>query len=277
MNWRFIPYSEHDGAANMAIDVALLEKALEGPPVLRLYGFVPSCLSIGLNQKLDDETFARVKQKGFDVVRRPSGGRAVLHHKDLTYSFIAAEKNSCEYGILEHSVSGAYKQICQGLQEAFALLGLKTELGSSQAAYRHLADCFLATTNADLHFNGKKLVGSAQLRRHGCVLQHGSIPLALEQEIMPELLGDKKAARLTGETPGPGAVAPAAHERHANLYELLNRHVAVAELNDAMRLGFEKAFSIEFELESLSERELELAAVNKLSACWQPRHNEELV
>jgi lipoate-protein ligase A len=247
-NWRFIPFLEHDGATNMAIDIALLEKALESAPVLRLYGFSPPCVSIGLNQKIDPSMYERTREKGFDIVRRPSGGRAVLHHMDLTYAFIASEKNSGDHGILEHSVSNAYKQICLGLQEAFYILGVRTELGSAQAAYRHLADCFLATTNADLHHNGKKLAGSAQLRRHNCVLQHGSIPLALEQDAMAELLGERQAAKA---------------ERHANLFEILNRRVEISELNDAMRRGFEKAFQIEFDSEPLSREELEIAEANK--------------
>lgn len=247
-NWRFIPFSAHDGASNMAIDIGLLEQALEESPVLRLYGFAPPCLSIGLNQKLDEGTYSRTRAKGFDIVRRPSGGRAVLHHKDLTYSFIASEKNSGKHGILEHSVSNAYRQICTGLQEAFALLGLKTELGAAQTAYRHLADCFLATTNADLHFNGKKLAGSAQLRRHSCVLQHGSIPLELEQDIMPELLGERQSRN---------------YERHANLFELLESKVDIAALNAAMKEGFEKAFQIEFDVRPLSEEELKDADRSK--------------
>lgn len=246
--WRFIPFSEHDGATNMAIDIALLERALETPPVLRLYGFTPACVSIGLNQKLDQGICSRTEARGFDVVRRPSGGRAVLHYKDLTYAYVAAEKNKGEHGVLEHSVSNAYKQICQGLQEAFSLLGLKTELGSAQAAYRHLADCFLATTNADLHFNGKKLAGSAQLRRHSCVLQHGSIPLELEQDIMPEILGQARAVD---------------QERHANLFEILGRKLSMDELNQAMRQGFEKAFEVEFEIVPLSAEELSAAALTR--------------
>ncbi|MBX9689180.1 MAG: lipoate--protein ligase family protein [Candidatus Obscuribacterales bacterium] len=247
MSWRFIPYAEFDGAMNMAIDVLLLERAQKSEPILRLYGFSPPCLSIGLSQKLPLETVERAKARGFQIVRRPSGGRAVLHFKDLTYAFVACEKASSENGILEQSVSAAYKQICAGLQASFQEFELQAELGSVEASYRHLADCFLATTNADLHLAGRKLAGSAQLRRRGSVLQHGSIPLSLEQDIMPQLLGVKLEAA-TEKT-----------KRHANLFELLGRGLTTQEMNDAFRKGFSSAFSIDFVENPLSLEELEAA------------------
>lgn len=241
-NWRFIPYSQLDGATNMAVDLHLLEQCKNGAPVLRLYGFSPPCVSLGLNQTLDEESQQRIRARGYDIVRRPTGGRAVLHLNDLTYSFVACQKGEGDFAFLETSVSAAYKQICAGLQSAFEILGLKTELGASNSAYRHMADCFLATTNADLHFAGRKLAGSAQLRRQGAVLQHGSIPLNLDQNIMADLLGQERNAQ--------------SQERHANLFEALGRSFSMDELADAMRQGFAQAFSIEF-----TERDLDAAEI----------------
>lgn len=244
-NYRFIPYEQFDAATNMAIDEYLLESQLAGaPPVLRLYGFAPPAITIGLSQKVSDELVARVKSKGFDIVRRPTGGRAVLHHKDLTYSFVACQTGTGEFGILNHSINIAYKEICLGLQNAFKLLGLNAELGSTEAAYRHLADCFLASTNADLQFDGKKLAGSAQLRRKGAVLQHGSIPLNLEQGLMIELLEGSKKADADIE------------QRHANLFDSLAREVDMQDLSEAIKKGFELAFEASFEVQSLSSDEL---------------------
>ena len=242
--WRFIPFAEFDGATNMAIDLQLLQQCEAGAaPVLRLYGFSPPCLTLGLNQKLAEETLERVRQRGYDIVRRPTGGRAVLHLNDLTYSFVARQKGEGEFGVLETSVSAAYKQICAGLQAAFDILGLRAELGASSSAYRHLADCFLATTNADLHHAGRKLAGSAQLRRRGTVLQHGSIPLNLDQNIMADLLGLERKEE--------------GSQRHANLFEILRREVSMAELNEAMKDGFAKAFSVEFSERVLLPEEIE--------------------
>jgi lipoate-protein ligase A len=250
LNWRFIPYAQFDGATNMALDVALLEQAEDNPPVLRLYGFAPPCMSIGLAQRLPPDCVARIEERGFEIVRRPSGGRAVLHYHDITYAFIASQTGTGKYGLLQHSVSAAYRQICEGLKEAFLLLGLAVELGPAAAAYRHLADCFLATTNADLHFAGRKLAGSAQLRRRGCVLQHGSIPLNLDQELVPTLLGAEPREPRTAKTK---------EDRHANLFEMLGHELSISELNEALQQGFSRAFNVSFDSQPLSEREIELA------------------
>ncbi len=249
MSWRFIPYSIHDGASNMAVDLGLLEAAEDSTPTLRLYGFHPACMTIGQNQKIAPEIVQRVNDRGIDVVRRPTGGRAVLHMNDITYSFVATHKGHGKCGILESSVSAAYKQICAGLQNAFEILGVRTELGSSNSAYRNMADCFLATTNADLHFKGRKLAGSAQLRRRESVLQHGSIPLNLEQSLMSDLLG--------------ASPADAKIERHANLFELIARTVSMEEIESAMLKGFAAAFKAEFAVKNLSDNELSKAASSK--------------
>lgn len=232
----------------MAIDEWMLEEQLSGkPPMLRLYGFAPPAITIGLSQKMDEKTINRIKARGFDVVRRPTGGRAVLHFKDITYSFVACQTGTGDYGILSHSVSNAYKQICTGLQEAFALMGLNVDFGSSEAAYRHLADCFLATTNADLQLDGKKLAGSAQLRRKGAVLQHGSIPLNLEQGLMLELL--------EGEQTNKQEKNPAL-ARHANLFDLLSTELSTEDLSEKIKTGFELAFQRVFRSQPLTEPEI---------------------
>lgn len=233
----------------MAIDELLLKQQIEGAePTLRLYAFNPPTVTIGLNQKLDADAVERIKARGFDLTRRPTGGRAVLHHKDITYSFVARESSSNNEGILAKSVSAAYKQICSGLQNAFEILGLNAELGSAEVPYRHLADCFLATTNADLQFDGKKLAGSAQLRRRGAVLQHGSIPLNLEQGLMLELLEGKNLLDYP---------ELARSNRHANLFEAVGRELSHVELCQALQAGFERAFAHEFKEQDLSQRELE--------------------
>jgi lipoyl(octanoyl) transferase len=253
LNWRFIPFAEFDGALNMAIDVVLLERAGESVPVLRLYGFAPPCVSLGFAQSLSGEIAARATDRGFEIVRRPSGGRAVVHVNDLTYAFAAGQKGESKYGALEASVSAAYKQICQGLQEALRLLGVEAELGKPQTAYRHLVDCFSATTNADLHYQGAKLAGSAQVRRRGAVLQHGSIPLCLEADVICELLGIASPKRQDRKV-----------LHHANLFDILGQQLSFAELNRVMKAGFEKAFSVEFDDSVLHADELAQAADKRI-------------
>src|SRR5687768_17097271 len=115
-HWRFIPYAVHDAADNMAIDEAILDAHLEGlvSPTLRIYGWEPRAVSIGYGQKLSYTVESRIRSRGYDVVRRPTGGRAVLHEYELTYSFVGSAGHADELsGALSDSVIGAYKQICQ--------------------------------------------------------------------------------------------------------------------------------------------------------------------
>lgn len=249
---RFLAFAYADAATNMAVDEAVLEAYLAGlaPPTLRLYGFDPPAVSLGHTQKLPEGLLDRAREKGFDVVRRPTGGRAVLHFGDLTYAFIAGSRKrgpeSAGNGFLEESVSAAYKQICKGLQNGFSSLGLNLDLGSADVPYRQLHDCFLATTGSDLQHKGKKMVGSAQLRRKGAVLQHGSILLDQPQSMLPALLGRELEGRTSAE-------------RHANLLDVLEQRVSHADIQEAMKAGFASAFSVDVHPGELSREELVLA------------------
>jgi len=178
------------------------------------------------------------------VVRRPTGGRAVLHLGDLTYSFVGSSAGEGEQPIdqqfLSTSVAGAYKEICQGLIFAIEQFGITLELGSSKSDYRANYDCFRATTNADLQYAGKKMIGSAQLRRKNAVLQHGSVLLNQSQNKMNEVYGG------TSEIDG---------DRHANLFEIIEKNMSMKELEAAMKIGFKKAFSVNIEESALTSDE----------------------
>ncbi len=249
MNWRLITYREYEPAFNMAADEAILEAHLAGevPPTLRLYGWKPHAISIGYSQKISDREIESIRKHGLDVVRRSTGGRAVLHLGDLTYSFVGSSASEGDASqaqrLLSTSVAGAYKEICQGLIYALQTFGITAELGSSKSDYRANYDCFRATTNADLQYAGKKMVGSAQLRRKNALLQHGSILLNQEQQKMSEVFA--------ADAPPTGGTL----DRHANLFEVLNRTVPMDELEEAMQAGFSKAFNIEFEKSPLTSAE----------------------
>src|ERR1700679_2420772 len=137
--WRFLPIEKKHAALNMAVDEAILNNHLKGnvPPTLRLYYFSPPAVSLGYAQSLPPETVAHIEERGFDVVRRPTGGRAVLHLNDLTYSFVAsvntsvasvntsvASVNTSKNGVLAGSIQRAYKQICEALILSIGYLGL---------------------------------------------------------------------------------------------------------------------------------------------------------
>lgn len=227
MSFRVLRYHVFDAASNMALDEAILEAYRKNlvPPTLRFYGWAPPAVSIGYSQKMDDETIGRIQAKGFDVVRRLTGGRAVLHYKELTYSFIAGSP------VLSEQLNEAYKQICQGLILGLKDLGVQADLGKSTKQYKDFSDCFLATTQADLQVNSKKMVGSAQLRRQGSVLQHGSILLDQPQDLLPELLGTKQEI---------------SQERHSNFNKVAGRQVSIEEMETAFIKGFSEAFKEEF-------------------------------
>lgn len=234
--WRLIDFESFDGATNMAVDEAILDAHIEGlcPPTLRFYGWAPPAVSIGYGQKLPEKARQKIAARGFDVVRRPTGGRAVLHLDELTYSFVGS--NAAGGKMLGASVIESYKKLCQALIAGFKHLSVPVEIGEGQAASRQMHDCFTATTTADLHYKGKKIVGSAQLRRHDALLQHGSILLCQEQNLMGELLIGKDSAAAAGG---------AASQRHANLFEITGIVVSALELIPAFKKGFEETFSVE--------------------------------
>lgn len=249
MNFRLLHYQVYDAASNMALDEAILESHRKGlvPPTLRFYGWAPPAVSIGYSQKMDPETIARIKSKGFDVVRRLTGGRAVLHSGELTYSFIASPP------LLSEQLNEAYRQICKGLILGLKHLGVEANLGKSTKQYKDFSDCFMATTQADLQVNDKKMVGSAQLRRQGAVLQHGSILLDQPQNLLPDLLETKSTTNAT--------------DRHSNFNQVAGREVSVVEMENAFTRGFSEAFDADFKSGELTQFEKELLNDLRASYC----------
>lgn len=253
---RFISFSCHDAATNMAIDEAILEAHLKGlvPPTLRIYQFTPPALSLGYAQHLAPEVVDNIAASGIPIVRRPTGGRAVLHDNDLTYSFVASSASQDSeaangHALLSQALPQAYAEICQGLINAFTEFGITLELGQSKSRLSSHQDCFATTTISDLHYQGKKLIGSAQIRRKHGVLQHGSIILNQPQELMGALLSS------TGEHDPSSNKESKTADRHANLFEILGETASIDRLQSALKSGFEKAFSKHFVPGGLSQAE----------------------
>lgn len=185
---RWIPPLRLDGCHQMAIDEWLLDAAWATPhrsasAALRFYRWRRPTLSLGFHQRRLAPHWGSLAAAGaIELVRRPSGGRAVLHAGDLTYALVWPD---APRGRLE-----AYRRACRWLQEAFRVLGQPLEFGH-QAATGANGNCFASSTAADLvHGSGVKRIGSAQLWRRGCLLQHGSIqidpPVALWREVFGE-------------------------------------------------------------------------------------------
>jgi lipoate-protein ligase A len=177
--WRLLRTYPANGAWNMAVDEAILESSLRSavPPTMRLYGWDPPCISIGYAQSSRDVNFSYLEEKGWQLVRRPTGGRAILHTNELTYSLIGVSTQPQFQG----NVLETYQRLSTGLLEALRLLGVepdppqKSELTDTESIQNPV--CFEVPSNYEITVGGKKLIGSAQARRKSGFLQHGSLPL----------------------------------------------------------------------------------------------------
>ena len=176
--WRLLSTAPARGAWNMAVDEAILQAVGSGDslPTLRLYAWEPACLSLGYAQPLTDVDLPRLQKNGWEVVRRPTGGRAVLHTDELTYAVIAPPNEPRVAG----TVLESYHRLAQALVQALDLLSMQVEVNENAAAVPQKNPnpvCFEVPSTYEITIGGKKLVGSAQARRKEGVLQHGSLPL----------------------------------------------------------------------------------------------------
>lgn len=183
---KYINYQVLTGQENMRIDSDLLDSAIENKldyPIFRLYAWKPACVSLGRNQKDDFLDRSFLKETNIDVVRRLTGGRALLHADEITYSFICPTlylKNG------EHVVS-SYKEISRILIGKFKTIGIDLDFGSNKPIKTGFDYCMLISTGADLCYHGKKLIGSAQCRKQGYILQHGSILYDYDKALLEKI------------------------------------------------------------------------------------------
>ena len=184
--WRLIPHIEAPGKIQMAIDRYLVEQHQLGlmPATLRFYSWSPPAISLGYHQHQYPDRWQNLIWQGnaIDLVRRPTGGRAVLHQGDLTYAVVTSG--------LSGSRIQAYQQICEFLIQGWRSLGIQLHYGTAGRGYIHNPNCFGTATGADLILDdGTKLIGSAQLRRGGVILQHGSMQLEPDEELFNRVFG----------------------------------------------------------------------------------------
>lgn len=182
----FIPYGVSSGLKNMEQDNDLLEYAISkniNYPIFRLYGWNPPCISLGRNQ--DDSFIDRdfLNKNNIDIVRRLTGGRALLHDDEITYSYI------CPVSYLKHGehIVSSYKEISQILIDKFKLINIELSFGDSKPVKTGFDYCMLISTGADLCYKGKKLIGSAQYRKKGYILQHGSILYSYNKQLLEKI------------------------------------------------------------------------------------------
>ena len=184
--WRFIPPIATSGKMQMAIDRYLLEQHRAGKQssVIRFYTWQPAAISLGYHQKKYPNRSSNLvwQEKPLDIVRRPTGGRAVLHQGDLTYAIVTSIPPGKRLEV--------YQQICQFLIVGWRSLGVELDYGTATKEYIQHQNCFATATGSDLVTpQGNKVIGSAQLRRGKTVLQHGSMIIDTDPELYRQVFG----------------------------------------------------------------------------------------
>ncbi len=227
--WRLIPPIEATGAIQMSIDRWLLHQHILGhiPPTLRFYTWSRPTISLGYHQRHYPEHWRSLvwQDSPVDLVKRPTGGRGVLHQGDLTYALIGSSFVGKRVEV--------YQQICQFLIDGWRSINVDLGYGTAGKGYIHNPNCFGTATSADLVCaDDYKLIGSAQLIKSGAILQHGSMRLNPDIELFKQVFGETI-------THIPSAISQLNH----------------AQIVDVLTNSAQKHFQIEFEVEPLNDRE----------------------
>jgi len=258
--WRLLVTPPLDGATNMAIDEAILHTLAdgEGIPTIRFFEWDPPCLSLGYNQHWRDVDLATCERLGYTWTRRPTGGKAILHTDEATYSLIVPQNDPrIQGGVIE-----SYRVLSMGLLRGLANLGVEAQqatkqdiLGQRQAG-RGGPVCFDTPSRYEITWGGKKLIGSAQLRRRKIVLQHGSLPLYgdLNRILDALALSDQDYALQNKLLP----------ERAITLEQVLGQALSAGVVFNALARGF--AGQLDLTLKALPLTEQEQALAGKLRA-----------
>jgi lipoate-protein ligase A len=236
----------------MAVDEAILAAVNGGssPPTVRVYGWEPPTVSTGYSQSIERELdLEECRRRGFGVVVRPTGGRAVLHAGELTYSVVGRSGEPP----LGTTIMETYLAIAQGLVAGLALLGLSAELAQVSTGPRERGDgasppCFASAGRYEVVVGGRKLIGSAQRRVGRAVLQHGSLLI----DATHEALADVQRVRDDRERE---VFRRALASKTTTLADALGRDVSFDEVARAVRLGFEDAWGFLLDEGGLTEGE----------------------
>ncbi|HET7658613.1 MAG TPA: biotin/lipoate A/B protein ligase family protein [Bacillales bacterium] len=247
--WYFLDSGEGSPAYNMALDEALLNWQSEKliPPTLRFYTWEPSTLSVGYFQRVKEKiNLDGVRKHGLGLVRRLTGGRAVLHDQELTYSVVVSE----DHPRMPKTVTEAYRVISEGILQGFRELGLEAEFAipTEKIKQSESAVCFDQPSWYELVVSGRKAAGSAQTRQKGVILQHGAIPLDIDADKLFDLFvyPSKDAREKAQEGFDSKAVA-------INL--LRSEPVSLERAKHAFHTGFEKGLDIDLKPFVLSEEQ----------------------
>lgn len=240
MTWHLIESGPHKGRFNMKFDIELAKSCPDNEAFFRLYKWDPYCISLGANQLFEDINIRKAEADGIDVVKRPTGGRAILHAEEITYSVVMPLSS-------ELSPKQIYSKISQALLKGLAEYNSKlisAELENVQPNFPNLLKtpsgvlCFASTAKSEVKFDSKKIIGSAQRKFNNVVLQHGSILCGTYHQKLADYLNksDEEIIKLKEEL----------KNSTTEISTILNEQVNYEKLSASLVDGFKKEFEIEF-------------------------------
>ena len=251
MHWRFLNTGAQAGDYNMALDAALAHRRKCNEPILRVFKWQPDCISLGYHQKVEEVDLGKCRQAGIDVARRPTGGRAILHAQELTYSVVIPATHAW-FEILPLDI---YRRLSEAIAAGLRHLGAAVNFAPGEKLHvdgRPLRmACFASAARNELLAAGKKIVGSAQRRFRQGILQHGSILLDQAHDQLPEFL--------TGTASEREIERRRLEDHTTTLRQVCARAVNFDETMSALRRGFAETWQIDFIDSPLTEAETKLA------------------
>lgn len=251
-HWRFLKTGAADGVFNMTADETLATLRDQAAPILRVYSWRPFTISLGYHQPMAEVNVARCYQDGLGLVRRPTGGRAILHAREVTYSVIIPQSHP----LYQESSLSIYKSISRALVAGLRAIGMPAVLEKSNgrdtefARYHRRFSCFATSAKYEIHYQSRKLVGSAQRRFENGLLQHGSILLGDEHLDLTKYMSENGRAQ-------DGDSRARLQSRTSTLESILQRTVTFDEMATCLQHGFETTFDVTLSPDEFSTAELQ--------------------
>lgn len=248
MKWKYINSGFHTGDLNMQFDKALAKSLLENEVILRLYRWKPYCISLGANQNSEIINAEKTRKAKIDIVRRPTGGRAIFHAEELTYSFVYPASGKLSPKELYSKINTALKLGLSFYDSMLSQIELENEQLYFPDYYKEAKSnlCFAASAKNELNFSNKKIVGSAQRKLNNSLLQHGSILCGKKHlDIINYLnLPETDLENLKKEI----------ESTTTDIETITGKKIDYEFLSEAVKSGFEEYFKIRFEVSISSKK-----------------------
>jgi len=241
MIWHFIDSYENTGKYNMDFDIELAKNCKPTDAFFRIYRWSPYCISLGANQSFNDINQEKTKADGVDIVKRPTGGRAILHAEELTYSVVLPLNYKFSPREIYFRISNA---LMRGLEIYNPVLA-KSQLEDYQPNFPKLLEepsgvlCFASTARNEVKFNGKKLIGSAQRKLNNVILQHGSILCGPFHKKLVDYINSDVITK--------NELSSELNNKTTELGTILNEEIDYQKLKTCLLVGFELEWQIKFE------------------------------